>query len=97
MRPELAKYALYPKIIDQTGFSDTKLEDPISKKISSFSLYFSEQSTESGLRVMQNKCWRDLITLLSNPSIKNETILTIKQKKADSMITPVNVLGFLKL
>jgi hypothetical protein len=94
---DLAKYSLYPKIMDQPGFSDTKIEDLIFKKTTSASIYFSDQYTDSGIRVMQSQCWRDLINLFSNPIIKAETVLVVKQKKADNMVTPVNVLGFLAL
>ena len=94
---ELLKYLLYPKTINQTGFNDTKIEDTIFKKTFSYSLYFSKQYADSGIRVMQSQCWKDLINLFSNTMIKGETISIVKQNKVDSVVGGVKILGSISL
>jgi len=80
--------------MNQTGFNDTKVEDPIFKKTFSYSIYFSKQYTDSGFRVMQLQCWKDMINLFTNTMIKGETITIVKQNKGDNVVGDVKILGY---
>ena len=61
------------------GFMDTRVVDPVLQKSFTYSLYHLPQYTDSGIRVKKPICWKKVIDLLSEVTLKVETIPVLKE------------------
>ena len=63
------KFSLYPQNSRNPYFLDTELTDKLLKRSISYSIYFSGQYPDNGLRILKPICWKHLIDLFSEMSV----------------------------
>jgi hypothetical protein len=69
----IEKISLHPKRVQSSTWKHPKVKDPKTQIVYDFSLFSSDKSTDSGLRVKTEECWRRLVEFIAR-STSTETI-----------------------
>ena len=88
---EEVKFSLYPQSLSEKNvWFDTRFEDPIVKKIFTYSLYFFTGYTDSGLRVLEPVCWKKIYDFFTTSSVRTERWRVLKE---DGQFQEIDFLG----
>jgi len=67
------KYSLYPRSVESSKWLNHTIW--VNDKFVNYSLYFSEEITDYGIRVLDQTCFKDLVTLFQASKYNHEVML----------------------
>ena len=59
--PEDIRFPMYPLKADKSGFLDSMVLDTKTNQTTTYSLFFSPLITDSGLKIQQPTCWKQMM------------------------------------
>ena len=88
------KFSLYPQNIIKTSFLDTEFYDQTLNRTMQYSIYFSSQYADYGIRVMKATCWKKLIDMFTEMAIYAKFSSVVKKTGETVRVSSVATLLF---
>lgn len=92
---EELKFSLYPQK-SENEFLDTRVNEPLTDKSHTHSIYFAPQYTDSGIRFQKPICWIKMLDAFTEV-VKSAKLGSISVTKEDGTLDSISVIASLSM